>query len=175
MTKAFQGRNESESLPLPFKDYPLPGEYFVTICTRDSVEHFGTVENGKMQMSPVGIIAKEEWRKMATVHANVALDVFVVMPGHLHGIILSRRTKTETSKPDSLGSIIGHFKSVSAKRIRDAGFVDFRWQPGYYEHVIRDRTDLDRIRNYIVMNPLQWKSGSVFAEDIKMVPVHTKA
>ncbi len=173
MAKSLQSTHESKSLTLPFKDYPLSGEYFVTICTRDDVEHFGTVENGKMQLSPAGIIAKEEWRKRAC--PNVTLDTFVVMPSHIHAIVVIKTPGSETPKPISVGSVIGQFKTASAKRIRESGFRDFRWQPGYYEHVIRDKADLGRIRDYIVWNPVQWKPGSIFAQDIEMTSVHTKA
>jgi putative transposase len=174
MTKPSQSRLEGESLSLPFKDYPLTGEYFVTICTRDTIEHFGMIEHGRMQLSPVGIIAKEEWRKTPSVHSGVTLDAFVVMPSHIHSIVLTGKSGTGASKPASLGSMIGQFKCVSAKRIRDAGFRDFRWQPGYYEHVIRDNADLNRIRDYIVWNPVHWKPGTTLAEDIEMTAVHTK-
>ncbi len=169
MKKSPQSTFERETPRLPFQDYPLSGEYFVTICTRDNIEHFGTVENGRMQLSPVGIIAKEEWRK--TAGPGVALDAFVVMPSHIHGIMVIRRS--ETPRPISLGSIIGGFKNASAKHIRDSGFREFRWQPGYYEHIVRDKAELGRIRDYIVTNPLQWKPGDVFAADIEMSPVHT--
>ncbi len=171
MTKTFQSKPDREPLQLPFRDYPLSGEYLVTICTQDGAEHFGTVEGGKMQLSPAGIIAKEEWRKIAAALPKVRLDTFIVMPGHLHGILMIVGHDTV----ESLGSIIGRFKSACAKRIRDAGFRNFRWQAGYFQYAIRDKTDLDRVRNYVVTNPLHWKSGKVFSEDIQMDSLHAKA
>ncbi len=172
MTEPAKPRNKSESLSLPFKDYPLAGEYFVTVCTGGNIGHFGTVENGRMQLSPVGIIVKEEWRKTAGPY--VTLDAFAIMPGHIHAVVIVRSPNVAPAKPISLGSVITQFKSASAKRIRDAGFREFRWRPGYYEHVVRDQAELNRIRDFIVWNPVQWKPGTLFAEGIDMSPVHTR-
>jgi REP element-mobilizing transposase RayT len=63
----------------------------------------------------------------------------------------------ETLKPNSLGSIIGQFKSVSTKRIHEAGFPKFAWQPRFHDHIIRSERSLNKIRHYIVNNVLQWE------------------
>jgi len=60
-------------------------------------------------------------------------------------------------KSDSLGSIIGQFKSKSTKRIRGAGYCDFAWQTRFYDHIIRDNADLERIRRYIKENSEKWE------------------
>lgn len=90
------------------------------------------------------------------------------MPNHIHGIIViqndehveTSRRDVSTSKPrlksNSLGAIVNQIKSVCTKRIRAAGFVDFGWQPGYYDHIIRDDEDLNRVREYINGNPYHW-------------------
>ena len=62
-----------------------------------------------------------------------------------------------TLKPDSLGSIIGQFKSIITKNIRRMGLIYFKWQPNYYEHIIRNDSELNRIREYILYNPLKWE------------------
>jgi REP element-mobilizing transposase RayT len=67
------------------------------------------------------------------------------------------RRGVSTLKPDSLGSIIGQFKSKSTKRVRAMGYCDFGWQPRFYDHIIRDEADLQRIRRYIQANPARWK------------------
>jgi putative transposase len=106
-----------------------------------------------------------------TVRSNVVLDRWVVMPDHLHGIVVirdpvetpRRGVSTRTSslpasrlRPDSLGSIIGHFKSVCTKRIRAAGVHDFSWQSRYYDRIIRNQGALTKVRQYIDQNPLGW-------------------
>ena len=60
-------------------------------------------------------------------------------------------------KPNSLGSIIGQFKSVCTKRIRQQGFTNFRWQTRFHDPIIRDKASLQRIRQYITDNPAKWE------------------
>ena len=112
-------------------------------------------------------IAEETWLWLAERYKYVGLDQYVVMPNHVHGIIVIRdvcrggsRT-APTGRPPAikpLGRLIGAFKTVSTKRInaiRGASGVPV-WQRNYYEHVIRDEEDLDRVRRYILENPLRW-------------------
>lgn len=168
----------------------------MTICTKDKRCWFGEIESGKVRLSPIGVIVEEEWRKTEHVRGSVELDVFVVMPNHIHGIIVikesfvettgpvvshaletthrvvSTKNKTKTLKPNSLGAIVGQFKSISTKRIRKAGSNGFEWQSRYYDHVIRDLKDLERIREYIAMNPSRWNSDDEFAQNIAMDRLH---
>ncbi|MBI5017941.1 MAG: transposase [Deltaproteobacteria bacterium] len=175
----FQQKYRVESARLPHWDYAGPGWYYVTICTRDRLCHFGNVMDDRVDLSPIGRIVADEWRKTAEIRAAVALDEWVLMPNHLHGILVihaaptvetPRRgvstvppsTKGETaqravSTANSLGSIVGQFKGACTKRVFAAGLGDFAWQPRYYDHVIRNYNDLTRIREYIVANPLRWE------------------
>jgi len=98
------------------------------------------------------------------------LDQFVVMPNHLHGIIVieespavsraSTPRRRASTRPrlhrNSLGSIIGQFKSVATKRIWAAGYRDFAWQPRFHDHIIRSEPSLNSIRRYIRDNPAKW-------------------
>ena len=203
--KLYQSKYRIETARLARFDYSAPGEYFVTVCTKDRAWWLGTIEAGTVQLSPMGVIVEEEWRKTEHVRANVELDAFVVMPNHIHGIIViknsvgsaadkkyfvvmtgsvishaletthrvvSTRNKTKTLKANSLGSIVGQFKSVSTKRIWKAGFKGFEWQCGYYDHVVRDEHDLARIREYIRLNPERWDVNDEFAVNVKMDPLH---
>lgn len=69
-------------------DYTQPAAYFVTICTADRMHLFGTVEEGRMSLNVPGRIAAEEWQRSETIRDRVHLDAFVVMPNHLHGIVV---------------------------------------------------------------------------------------
>jgi putative transposase len=202
--KLYQNKYRIETSRLEGFDYSSPGEYFVTICTKDKGCWLGEMESGTMRLSPIGIIVEEEWRKTGHVRGNVELDAFVVMPNHIHGIIVIKKSLVETTgpvvstwvkhgptvshaeetshrlvstriktlSPNSLGSIVGQLKSACTKRIRAAGFDDFAWQAGYYDHVIRDLKDLERIREYIAMNPSRWNSDDEFAQNITMDRLH---
>lgn len=122
---------------------------------------------GEVVLRPEGQIVGEEWRRTSAVRHHLNLDEFVIMPNHLHGILVftchaektSRRDVSTKAnlKPDSLGAIIGQFKSVCTKRIRKSGFSQFSWQSNFYEHIIRDEASLEKIREYIVDNPGKWE------------------
>jgi REP element-mobilizing transposase RayT len=84
----------------------------------------------------------------------------MVMPDHFHGIITLSPVDRQQEQPsgsrlqaDSLGSIIGQFKSIVTKRCSAAGYRHFAWQEGYYDVMIRDGTMLQNVRHYIVHNP----------------------
>ena len=118
-----------------------------------------------------GEIVAEEWLNTAVIRPYVTLDEFTVMPNHFHGILWLLRDEQGTArraptmerfgKPvkGSLPTIIGAFKAAVTRRInalRNSGKGEV-WQRGYYEHVIRDDASLNRIREYIINNPLNWE------------------
>ncbi|UCF60839.1 MAG: hypothetical protein JSV37_13940 [Anaerolineaceae bacterium] len=157
---------KSESRRLRHWDYSTPGGYFVTICTHLMKPFFGMNENGEMHLSSIGEIVAQEWVKTAFLRESVELDEYVIMPNHLHGIIILKQVvetprrgvlKSGDSKSDTLGTIIGQFKSACTRRIRADCVRDFAWQSRFYDHVIRDETDLQRIRQYIRDNPGKWE------------------
>ena len=181
----YKNRYRVQSTRLPGWNYAANAHYFVTICTRDRANTLGRIEDDHVILSPAGEIADDEWRKTSAVRPYVGVDEFVVMPNHIHGILIIDRD--QASSPDqpsaetprrgvstsrlasgSLGAIIGQFKSVCTKRIRDAGMSDFGWQPRFYDHVIRDEDSFDRIRQYIVDNPLKWELDTNTPENLWM-------
>lgn len=156
-------------------DYAGNGAYFVTICTQEKACRFGTVVAGVMQLNTLGEIVRDEWLRSATVRPQVGLDAFVVMPNHLHGIIMidqpvvahcmrpptsiepGARSAPLRRPANSLGSIIAGFKATVTRQINImTGATLPLWQRNYYEHVIRNAADLDDIRDYIVANPARW-------------------
>jgi putative transposase len=170
----YQNKFRIESSRLKDWDYSTPWWYYVTICTKDMKCWFGIIKNGKMKLNDLGKVIEEEWSKTKEIRSNVDLDNFVIMPNHFHGIPIikdvetSRRDVSKESetghrpvstqlKPNSLGSIIGQFKSVCTKRIYKLGYRNFQWQKGFYDHIIRNENDLHRIGTYIQNNPLKWE------------------
>ena len=102
------------------------------------------------------------------IRPNVKLDEFVVMPNHFHSLVSisdPRRVVLHTpsekfrSPSQTLGSIVRGFKAATTKRINELRGLsnDVVWQRNYYEHVVRDESELERIRQYIADNPLQWR------------------
>ena len=164
-------RHHRKSIRLKEYDYSQPGEYFVTICTHKKECIFGAVVDEEMQLSTAGEIIKEEWMRTASIRSDVELDVFAIMPNHIHGIIIlnendngrgtSQRdpTREQFGKPtsNSIPTIVRLIKSVTTKQInqmRNTPGIPV-WQRGYYEHIIRNETELDNIRDYILNNPVK--------------------
>jgi REP element-mobilizing transposase RayT len=85
---AVHPRYRSQSIRLPWWDYSEAGWYFATVCTQDRRCVLGDMVEGSVILSPVGQIIEEEWWRTATVRQNVRLDEFVIMPNHLHGILV---------------------------------------------------------------------------------------
>ena len=161
------------SIRLKEYDYSQPGFYFVTICVKNRQSVFGEIVEGcdkftepEIELSVLGEIVKNTWLSMPK-HHNVEVDEFIVMPNHIHGIVVikNRRgvaryapTRDFVKQPaGSLATVICSFKSESSKLIhRVIGWEDFSWQRNYYEHVIRDEKSLTKIKNYIIDNYRKW-------------------
>ena len=168
-------RHNRRSIRLPKREYVQPGAYFVTICTKDRMCNFGDVINGVMVLSEWGAVVQERWQALPLHHPNVSLDVFVVMPNHLHGIVvisdgidMSGRAQQAAPLhhegmhilPGSLNAIIRSFKASVTARIRKMignPFIQI-WQRNYHEHVIRESSSIDRIRDYFIGNPGRWEN-----------------
>lgn len=90
MTEKFQNKYRIPSARAPFWDYRWAGAYFITICTHNREHYFGEIENGKMNLTPIGEITQEEWTKTPDIRPdmNLKLGEFVVMPNHFHGILI---------------------------------------------------------------------------------------
>jgi putative transposase len=159
------------SIRLKGYDYTQSNWYFITICVKNKEYVFGEIINGEMNLNGSGKIVQDEWIKSEQIRINIELDYYQIMPNHLHGIVYINKGNTDVSfivgatgpvaptatlKPNSLGSFIGQFKSVVTKRIRKNGMGNFNWQRNYFERVIRDEEELNKIRKYIIENPLKW-------------------
>ena len=159
-----------KSIRLPGYDYRLPGSYFITICTYKKKPFFGRIENGVVILNYHGTIALSEWFNSRNIRKEIELreDEVIIMPDHLHGIIHIMdvgatgpvaRPKKSGPTPGSIGAIIGQFKSQTTKRINAKRGTPGQivWQRGYYDRVIRNADELNRIRLYIQSNPDMWK------------------
>jgi len=198
----FKQKYRIKSARLPGWDYAAAGWYFVTICTRERRCCFGDVVSDTVHLSIIGKIVAEEWLKTERIRSGVKLDQWVIMPNHLHGIVIlegneppqrggstlgmsGRVVATSADvnrpprrggstlgmsgwKPNSLGAIMGQFKSASTKRIWTAGYRDFSWQARFYDHIIRDERSLHDIREYIINNPMKWELDKDNPENLYM-------
>ena len=179
-------RHHRRSLRLPDWDYRTHAYYFVTICTHNRENLFAA--------APLAEIAEVMWPLIPNQpHAqSVYLDEWVIMPNHLHGLVLlpgpasdatvdpeeeallpglpfdmryaahppAEPTPGDRPKlaPGSLGAIMGNYKSGVTRRINALRRTPGHrvWQRGYYEHIVRDHRELERIQIYIRENPARW-------------------
>jgi REP element-mobilizing transposase RayT len=137
-------------------DYANAGYYFVTICTHKRECFFGEIIEEGMHLNSAGQMIASVWADMPRRLNKIGLDSFVVMPNHIHGIIV-------LEKGVALSRVVQAFKSISTneyiRSVRQQGwkaFNDTLWQRSFYDHVIRNEEDLLRVQEYISNNPLKW-------------------
>ena len=212
----FKNKYRIESTRLPGWDYSNDGYYFVTICTRKKEPLLGEIIDGTLPETPQSIITLECWENLSGHYCNCVTDEFIIMPNHIHGIIIIDNSRVHhddcvdgdniyritgdkspvetglkpvspvsdifaytTSTVDTLqmfpvnssytinnsctkiftlSEIVRGFKTFSARKInksQNSAGLPF-WQPGFYDHIIRDTLSLKEIRKYIQHNPLMW-------------------
>ena len=167
-------RHHRRSIRLQKYDYAQPGGYYVTIVTFQRDLLFGEIVNEEMNLKDHGRVVDECWCAIPEHFPNLELGMYVVMPNHVHGIIVIRagdissarrgtiyRAPTEKfGKPviGSIPTIIRTFKASVTRRLGREFNVTNIWQRNYYEHVIRDQEDWERIHDYIESNPAMWEN-----------------
>jgi len=168
-------------------DYGSNAAYFVTICINDRSHGFGEGVNAEMVLTPLGQAAVDCWDEIPTHFPFVVLGGFVVMPNHIHGIIIIDKpddgddavqtqdiapvqTQDIASLPrnkfgpqsQNLASIVRGYKIGVTKYAREHN-LPFRWQERYHDHVIRNEGEYERIRKYIEKNPQKWADDTFYA------------
>ncbi len=182
MSRLFKNKYRIASARLQSWDYGWNAAYYVNICTRNRICHFGNVVDGIMQLSDIGLIADTCWLEIPQHFPFVKLGNHIVMPNHVHGIVIidkhdpmriprfpppSTPQNDDTPKnkfgPQSqnLASIIRGFKTGVTKNARLTN-PDFKWQPRYHEHIIRDQRAFLTISKYISDNPRNWRDDQFF-------------
>ena len=172
-------KHHRHSIRLKGYDYSQAGAYFVTIVTWQREVLFGEILKGEMKLNQRGQIARECWESIPEHFQNVELGAYVIMPNHIHGIIIINdvhvgarhasplREHPRGVAPGSLGAIVGSFKSAVTKHIgrelKETGI----WQRNYHEHIIRNETELKNKTDYIEANPLLWDEDDENPVNIK--------
>ncbi len=163
-------------------DYGWNAAYFVTLCTAGREHFFGSVKANEMELSNLGLAAWECWKEIPEHYPFVLLGDFVVMPNHVHGIIIIDKPSDGSlefashyvdlvmkGKPlnqygvqsGNLGAIIRGYKIGVTKFARQHN-IDFSWQARFHEHIIRDESSYYRITNYILNNPANWEKDKLY-------------
>ena len=159
------------SIRLNHYDYSQPGSYFITICTHDKSPLFGGITNGEMVLNDLGKMVEKCILDIPVHFPDVELDKWVIMPNHVHMIIVIYPNENDkpfihelplrdikSRRKMLLPKIIGRFKMNCSKQINILQNTPGQsiWQRSYYEHIIRNENELNKIRRYIINNPPQW-------------------
>ena len=196
----------------PWWDYGQNGAYFVTICTKHRFPFFGEIQDGQMHLSEIGQLVQQFWDSIPDhTLPGVRLEAFVIMPNHLHGILVLDRvagqeplkqqvpvqqmyyqSKAEYEahpphpkskhkaarsaffaqvrpRKGSLPQILRSFKAVVTKTARQMGLLEEEealWQSNYYDRVIRNEEEQERIAQFIEANPSQWPKDDYYYKTV---------
>ena len=157
-------------------DYAAPGAYFITVCAHNRELLFGRIATDRMAMYRLGEAVAACWANLPKHFEHAVLDAFVVMPNHVHGIvILSDAAIGASDAPTTVGAgfkparqaparrhglseIVRGFKTFSARRVNEIRGSSRTpvWQRGFYDRVIRREEELLQVREYIVNNTRRW-------------------
>jgi putative transposase len=162
----FQDRYRVESARLVDWDYSSRGWYFVTLCTRNKECSLAHSVNGEIVLSDAGVIAEIEMKAISIHYSNVIIDRFVVMPNHVHTIVVidGRHLHspehgvfppTQTHHP-SISAVIGGYKAGVTRRCHSQGIQDFWWQSRFHDRILRSNVSVNAVRDYIDRNPQNW-------------------
>jgi len=179
-------KHHRRSIRLRGYDYAAAGAYFITICTYGPERLFGAVDGDAVRLNQYGLVAREEWLRSAAHRPEIELYAFVVMPNHVHGIVIitddavgaqrvapprvtplpetNAQRPAAYRPPGSLGSFVAGFKMAVTKRINLLrGTPGVRaWQRNYYERIIRDDDEAARIHAYIYDNAGRWPEDDYY-------------
>ena len=173
-------------------DYSMEGAYFITICSDGHECIFGKIQNKEMILSKIGEIAQQEWEKSFDIRKELFCDLYVIMPNHIHSILRIdyseyffpvQKQDIESNEiykpcffekdhgvafrsPKSISTFVGGFKSSVTKRINKHcnPQQETVWQSRFHDHIIRDRGEYIKIRNYIESNPKNWEQDRFYRE-----------
>ncbi len=170
-------KHHRRSVRLRGYDYSRPGAYFVTVCSYGKQAIYGEILGNDVCLSDLGEIVNSSWLRIPKHFPSVKLDEFVIMPDHIHAVLMltepanavvgagsprpDQKTKGRGDRAPTLGQVIAYFKYVSTKAINKLKNSPGApvWQRNYYEHIIRNESELSEIREYVTCNPLKLSAG----------------
>lgn len=154
-------------------DYSREGWYFITICTKDKGNILGEINNNLMILNEKGRVVEKQLLWLSRQYKYLNYDEWIIMPDHIHGIMVIENDDNvgnsrdhsvhdrfvQEQKIKSISQLIGAFKTTSSKIIHILGYFSFQWHKSFYDEIIRDEKSLERIRKYIIENPMKVGNG----------------
>jgi REP element-mobilizing transposase RayT len=142
------------------------------------LHYFGRVGDQEMTLNEIGKLAEQHWLEIPNHFSFIELGSFVIMPNHMHGILIISKAGNNDSCIDfdrtpgqrrfrnpesgSISSIVGSYKSIVSKNARLDLHSEFSWQPRFYDHIVRDAKSFERIQKYIINNPAKWAEDKFY-------------
>jgi putative transposase len=188
----YQNKYRIPSTRAAWWNYAGNGVYFITICTAGREYYFGEIKNGVMILSVMGCIVQQEWDKSFEIRTELFCDTFVIMPNHIHAILRIENNDPNVGThgraplpipiptpqqpqshgvafrlPKSISSFVAGFKSVATKRINEFREMPKSpvWQSRFYDRIIRNDAEYNRIKKYILDNPQKWDKDKLFQNE----------
>ena len=158
--------NDRKSPRASFHDYKA-GIYFITICTKDKRHYFGKVQEGIMQLSPIGEFCHQQWERVSEHYPYATVPLFIVMPNHIHAIVsINQETEPAAQKTarETLAIVFGGIKCEVTMFAREHK-IAFDWQSRYYDRIIRNRKEGNNIATYIENNVARWDSDKYYEKE----------
>lgn len=186
----YNRQKQRQSIRLKRYDYSSPGAYCITICIQNRACLLGEIHRGVVQLSDAGRMVQQAWLQLPERFPQIALDAFVIMPNHIHGILVltnpvgaslvgdqnGGRAPTRDAPTESrpiLGEVVGAFKSITTHEYAIAvhhhnwePFDKRLWQRNYYEHIVRSEERLQTLREYILNNPTSWELDQLYPHSL---------
>jgi REP element-mobilizing transposase RayT len=153
-------------------DYSSAGAYFVTICTESRHRLFGTISDNQLSLNEVGELTQYWLNKTTLKFPRTTILKSIIMPNHIHFIVLMNAESLNGDKSIELSVLVQWFKTMVTNAyiqgVKLGHFPPFNkriWQRNYYEHVVRDEQDLERVWEYIDLNVHKWSEDEYFSND----------
>lgn len=151
-------------------DYSGNGYYHITIRTRDKLPILSAVTVGRglapaeVELTKLGKVVEEQLLNLSNRYPFVRIDKFVIMPTHLHAIMVLEGETAGASPRPTLTDIICTFKSLSTRLCNQYDNVNGRkiWQTSFYDEIIRNENTYQQIWRYIDENPLKWNEDTYY-------------
>jgi REP element-mobilizing transposase RayT len=154
-------RHHRRSIRLRGYDYTQAGAYFITICARHRACIFADIEAGSIRLTAVGEIATACWEVIPDHFPHADLDAFIVMPNHLHGIVVIGADPDVGLPGSSLPGTACRALLTNRFGPLPPGRIPSLWQANYFEHVVRNERSLNQLRSYIAANPARWMEDTL--------------
>ena len=166
-------------------DYSTTGAYFITICTRDRMKILSeitrenltstNITNGLQpvgeglappatKLSKIGELVEEQMSDLEERYKNILIDEYVIMPDHIHMILLIKNTGGASPSP-TMNDVICAFKSLTSRICKQRFGIENLFQRSFYDHVIRNQKDYETRKKYILENPIKWYYYQVYEDE----------